>query len=394
MRRAHGSLSTMIGLALLAACSSKPQTAPVTTTGATGGGSSYSAGSGPNPVGVIPRAIVHDPQRNKDLEMSIEYPTRNGPYPVIIFSHAFGGSNLGYVALTEYWASHGYVCIRPKHADAGAVVDPKNEVAEGRKRNASMALSWASGPESNWRDRARDVTFIIDSLAMLEQQYPELRDRMDHAKIGVGGHSYGAFTTMQLAGMKVVINGTPVNVADPRIKAAIAMSPQGVGDVGGLTPESWRDVRLPILYMTGTQDKLAEDDAVERRHDAFQYSPAGDKYFVSIEGARSTSFVGRFDITDDDLRRTPMNAPPIYDPRDPRDPNNPNNPNYYPPQQNQMNRGSGPVYGRERNIFNTIKATSRAFWDAYLKDDKAGREFLKSTSLRSDVGSMGAVEVK
>ncbi|MEO8036416.1 MAG: hypothetical protein ABI837_18410 [Acidobacteriota bacterium] len=382
MRRARGSFSTMFGLVLLAACSSKPQTPTATTTGAASG-SFYSAGAGPNPVGVIPRAILHDPQRNKDLEMSIEYPTRNGPYPIIIFSHGFGGSNLGYVALTEYWTSHGYVCIKPKHADAGALADPKNALAEWRKQN-----------ENNWRDRARDVTLILDSLATLEQQYPELRDRMDHAKIGVGGHSYGAFTTMQLGGMKVFQNGSALTLSDPRIKAAIAMSPQGVGDANGLTPESWRDVRLPILYMTGTLDKLADGEAVERRHDAFQYSPAGDKYFVSIEGARHLSFVGRFDITDDDLRRPNTNTPPIYDPRDPRDPNNPNNPNYYPPQQNQLGRGSGPAYGRERQIFNTIKASSRAFWDAYLKENKDGRDFLKSASLRSDVGTSGAVEMK
>jgi predicted dienelactone hydrolase len=382
MQRVSVSVSAIVSVILAVACSSKPQTPPATTTGGSfTAGTSYSAGPGPNPVGVIPRAMLHDGQRNKDLEMSIEYPTRNGPYPVVIFSHAFGGSNTNYVALTEYWTSHGYVCIRPKHADAGAVSDPKIALAEWRKQS-----------ETNWRDRARDVTFIIDSLGALEEKYPELRDRMDHGRIGVGGHAYGAFTTMLLAGTKVFGSGATFSVADTRIKAAIAMSPQGAGDAPGLTAESWRDVHVPILYMSGTLDTLGDGDDAARRHDAFQYSPAGDKYFVSIEGARTQSFLGRFDLTDDDLRRAPTGSAPYF--RDPRDPIDPNYPQNYPQDYQNPMRGSGPAYGRERRIFNTIKGTTRAFWDAYLKDNKNGREFLASPGLRSDAGTTGAVEVK
>ena len=73
-----------------------------------------------SPVGVIPTALLHDAQRNKDLDISLEYPTRGGPFPVIIFSHGYGASNRGYESLVAYWTGHGYVVIRPAHADAGA----------------------------------------------------------------------------------------------------------------------------------------------------------------------------------------------------------------------------------------------------------------------------------
>ena len=73
-------------------------TSAATTTGAQV--SSYYGVEAPFPVGSIPSATLHDPQRNKDLSMSIEYPTRGGPYPVIVFSHGYGSSSEGYISLT------------------------------------------------------------------------------------------------------------------------------------------------------------------------------------------------------------------------------------------------------------------------------------------------------
>src|SRR5258708_5035750 len=74
-------------------------TTTATTTAATTSASGfYSSSAGPVPVGAIPNAVLHDAQRNKDVGMVIEYPTRGGPHPIIIFSHGYGGSKNGYVA--------------------------------------------------------------------------------------------------------------------------------------------------------------------------------------------------------------------------------------------------------------------------------------------------------
>src|SRR5882757_7916412 len=67
---------------------------------------SYGFAMGTSPVGVIPSAILHDGARNKDVEVSIEYPTRGaGPFPVIIFSPGYGGTSHGYDGLISYWSS-------------------------------------------------------------------------------------------------------------------------------------------------------------------------------------------------------------------------------------------------------------------------------------------------
>src|SRR5690242_3909289 len=108
--------------AFLAACASAPQEPGQTPSSmASQSDNRYMTAETPFPVGAIPSATLHDAQRNKDLTMAIEYPTRGGPYPVIVFSHGYGSSSEGYVALTEYWTGHGYVVIKPSHADANAL---------------------------------------------------------------------------------------------------------------------------------------------------------------------------------------------------------------------------------------------------------------------------------
>ena len=56
--------------------------------------------------------------------------------------------------------------------------------------------------------------------------------------------------------------------------------------------------------------------------------------------------------------------------------------------------GPGADYGRERSIFGTVKSTTLAFWDGYLKADTKGIEYLKGAGLKDRAGSAGAVEVK
>ncbi|HKO02392.1 MAG TPA: alpha/beta fold hydrolase, partial [Thermoanaerobaculia bacterium] len=275
----------------------------------------YSSESGPSPVGVIPVATLHDAQRNRDLSLDVEYPTRGaGPFPLIIFSHGFGGSSSGYEGLAAYWASYGYIVARPAHADAGTLRDVMRDRVEQsrgesqgrganrqaqrdereRMQNAMQTAEavWQNQREPQWRDRVRDITFIIDSLNDIERRYPELQGKIDHNKIGVGGHSYGAFTAMLVGGAKTFSN-PPVTGGDPRVKAIVAMSPQGVATNRGLTAESWRDLRVPAMFMTGTRDYGAnESESPDWRRTAYENSPAGDKYFVLIRNAGHMTFTG------------------------------------------------------------------------------------------------------
>ncbi|HEY2093721.1 MAG TPA: hypothetical protein VGJ81_17750 [Thermoanaerobaculia bacterium] len=390
-------------VAALAACASKPSQpatpAPATsTTGSHVGLAHYLPDETNYPVGSIPNAVLHDSARNKDLVMTIEYPTRGGPYPVIVFSHGFGGSHTAYTPLTEYWAGHGYIVIKPAHADAGKlgpILEQRREErraemektrAEGRGRNSRKATTageqttaaqqqpdslaeaiWATQTPADWINRAKDISLILDNLDTLEKKYPELERRMDTSKIAVSGHSYGAFTAMMIGGMTSFISNPPVRAADPRVKAAVVFSPQGTTASLGLTTESWKDLNIPTMFLTGSLDYYTTGDA-KPRHDPFAYSPAGDKYFVSFNGGRHMTFLGGTygDITDDEVRRPVSGG--YTDPM--------GNPQMQPARGYGGSRGTT-LFARDRRIFTAAKIASTAFLDAYLKNDQAAKDYLK-----------------
>jgi predicted dienelactone hydrolase len=265
---------------------------------------------------------------------------------VIIWSHAGGRSHRDYVGLSSHWAGYGYVVIRPSHGDT--------------------AEDEPVAPD--WRNRVRDITFVLDSLDTLEQRYPELQGRIDRTRVGAGGHARGATTALLLGGLRLA--GSATSYADPRIKAVVAMSPPGPSEAIGITRESYAGINVPTLFMTGTLDKgLTEDETPEWRRIAFDAAPPGDKWLVVIPGARTTSFTGRLDAFVDQQSRAGA-EPPMMDPRaDPR---------VAEQQRNRNNATRAQAVGeRERSLFSTAKSFSLAFWDAYLRGDSAGREHLE-----------------
>lgn len=317
----------------------------------------YSSEAGGEPVGVIPEALLRDEERNKDLLMAVEYPTSAGPHPLIIFSHGFGGTHRSYVGLSSFWASRGYVVIRPRHADGQAALSA-----------ATIEEAWERHTREDWQNRARDVTFVIDSLDRLAERYPELQGKIDRERIGVGGHAHGAFTAFLVAGARLFPGG--VTYADPRVKATVLMSPQGPSERRGLTRESWDELRVPTLFLTGTRDAgIDETETPEWRRQAFDLAPPGDKWLVIVGGARHASFTGRSDLLLEEearIRNREIETDAMMGTARSRPP------------------GSS-LNLRERGIFAQIRTASLAFWDIYLRDDAEGREMLERADARFGV---------
>jgi predicted dienelactone hydrolase len=352
----------------------------------------YTSDVGPSPTGVIPTALLHDAQRNKDVDVSIEYPTRGGPFPVIVFSHGYGATNQSYEPLVGYWVSNGFVVIRPAHADAGVlaslVQDSSRDVYSqaqrpqrntqsqgGRPPQGAPAPPAAAEPatplsrpnpleaifdkerEPQWRARVADVKLVLDQLNDLTKRFPELLDKVDSSKIAVAGHTYGALTALMVAG----VNGTP----DPRVKALFLMSPPGVSAVRGLTQQSFAALNIPVMFMTGTQDRGAgEGEDPAWRKQSFEFSPAGDKYFVMLQGARTMTFTGRSSAAFDTVRTE--NSTLVRDPQTGRE---------VLQQENGPNQPST-VFLSDRRLFERVKVVSRMFLDAYLKNEQAARDLL------------------
>ncbi|HLJ75714.1 MAG TPA: hypothetical protein VKU62_14065, partial [Thermoanaerobaculia bacterium] len=228
------------------------------------------------------------------------------------------------------------------------------------QQNNPAEQIWDREREPQWQARAADIELIINSLDTLERQFPELAGKMDHSKIGVAGHGYGAFIALLLGG----VHAGNLALADSRVKAIVAFSPPGVAENRELTAQSFGDLHVPTLFMTGSNDRGAnESENAAWRQQSFTNSPNGDKYFVLIDGARYSSFSGQVGVFAMDTSTAPMMGTDSYG-------------RPIPVQQPQQPRG-GVVFANSRSISGTIRITSLAFLDAYLKNDTSARDLLQ-----------------
>lgn len=290
----------------------------------------YPASSPHYQVRALDDVVLHDPLLNKDLHIKIFYPEGPGPFPVILFSHGYGGSKDSYSFLTRYWAKHGYVTLQPNHEDAHAL----RKLWLGGRRLRPEMMKTLNDPAA-WDHRVGDLVFLLNAFSDLQRRVPELSGKLDTQRVGVGGHSFGAFTAMLIAGVTVDVPAGPRNksYADSRPRAFLLLSPQGSGS-RGLTSRSWEKVTRPMMVMTGSRDRRAEGEGPAWREDPFRLSPAGNKFLVFITGANHLTFAGL---------PTPM--------------------------------------FRSRKMIAAIQTASLAFWDAYLKGDAKAKAWLASRSL-------------
>jgi predicted dienelactone hydrolase len=147
----------------------------------------YKLADGTHAVTEVPDIVLHDAKRNKDLHVRIFYPNEPGLYPVIVFSHGAGGSQSCCEALTRHWATYGYVTLQPTYDDS--TVQRRNAGEEDI--NFLIAVRDALKKPALWQSRPQDISFVLDSLPVLQKRIPALAGKIDAEHIGVGGHSMG-----------------------------------------------------------------------------------------------------------------------------------------------------------------------------------------------------------
>ena len=306
--------------------------------------------SAPGPVGVetVDELTVRDAAGKKEVPCKAHFPKTGGPYPVIVFSHGFGGNKDAFGAVGKHWASHGYVVIHPSHADG--VGKARREPAKGGA-NEPAGRPRLGGFVGGLNDpqkiggRVGDLTLILDSLDDLPKTVPALTGKVDKGRVGVGGHSFGAFTAMLVGGVTADLGGEKGrSYLDKRVKCILPISAQGTGQQG-LTDKSWDKLALPMMTITGTRDRGAGGQGLDWKREPYKYSPPGDKYLAVIDGANHVSFGG----------------------------------------------GLGP---RGDDVVACVTLARTHFWDAYLKDSAAAKEYLRAGRLATDTGGKCAFESK
>ncbi|MBI4402954.1 MAG: alpha/beta fold hydrolase [Deltaproteobacteria bacterium] len=205
------------------------------------------------------------------IPIRIYVPVGSGPFPVIVFSHGLGGTKEQYEYLLRAWAEAGYLVVTPTHA--GSDYDALWSNGRDMVRLRFLAIISSEKQRAN---RARDVSFILDSLPTLEKKFPELAKKIDMKHVGAAGHSFGAHTSLALAGANVHFKDKPPKLADPRVVAAIAISPPGVG-TAGFQSDSWSTISVPVLSIRGQKDNGVRGQPPQWRDGPYQGMPSDNK---------------------------------------------------------------------------------------------------------------------
>lgn len=293
----------------------------------------------------VRRVEPRDEKRDRVVPVKYYIPpgaTERGPMPLVLLSHGLGGTREVASYLGECWARRGYVVAALQHAGSDDSVW-RGVPAAGRMD----ALRTAMQDPAHALNRPRDISFVIDTLLAEHDRGEGVGAMIDPERIAAAGHSFGAYTVLAIAGQRFGPRGG--SLGDPRVKAVIAMSSQAPR----IDPaEAYRDITIPILHLTGTEDRSPVDPAVtpEDRQAAFRGISAPDQYLVVFDGADHGVFSG--------VGRRQRDA------------------------------------AQDQVVQSLVQQSSTMFLDAFLKCDEAALAQIRGEALAELVGRTGKVERK
>ena len=231
-------------------------------------------------------------QRTFPLDLYLPETETTQPLPLIVISHGLGSDLTTFAYLAKHLASHGFAVAVPEHPGS----------------NASQIEAMLSGLNSNVTppyeliDRPLDITFLLDKLTL---RYGR---EIDTQNVGIIGQSFGAYTTLALAGAKLNWSSLErdcdrienswnlslliqclalqipdidrdLDLKDERIKSAIAINPltSAVFD-----RENLAKIEIPIMLVSGSADPITP--ALSEQIIPFTWLSTIERYLVLLEG--------------------------------------------------------------------------------------------------------------
>ncbi|MBD2113484.1 alpha/beta hydrolase [Leptolyngbya subtilissima] len=268
--------------------------------------------------------VLRDHSRDRSIPLDI-YWSKDSHGPLVVISHGFGADRRFFAYLAEHLASHGLTVVSVEHpgSNVAALLSlPPDDLPEAAAQSRIL-------PATEFLDRPRDISYVLDRLERLNTYSYSLRDRLNTDEVAFIGHSLGGYTGLALAGAALDLRSleaycqtlNPVNVSpadwlqcaaqdlpvkyanlrDDRITQLIVANPL-TGVLFGETGLS--RVRVPTLVLAGTHDTVTPMASQQLR--PFMQLPA-DKYLVTVVGGSHLS-VGDPNNLNADLGRIPFMA--------------------------------------------------------------------------------------
>lgn len=230
-----------------------------------------------------------DAERQRELPVKVRWPdaaaAHSGLLPVVLFSHGLGGTREGGAVWGEAWAAAGFVVLHLQHpgSDLAAVKAVTNTFTD------KQALRLAASP-AQLLARLLDVTFALDEIGRRHAVRQGRWGTVRTTQIGMSGHSFGAHTTLGMAGQRYAgFEG----MTEPRLASFIAFSPSlpAAGDAS----KAFDRMTRPMLCLTGTLDAdvAGNNSTPARRMAVFDALPAGDKAQLVLQYADHMTFAGQ-----------------------------------------------------------------------------------------------------
>ena len=264
---------------------------------------------------------------------------RSGRYPLVVFSHGYGGHRRQSTFLCTHAASHGYVVAACDHTGNTVVEVTQATLAAhsgGPPPDIDQELCTFAGA------RPADIRALIDG--MLDGLADEIGALIDPDRIGMSGHSFGGWTTLV------------VTAQDRRIRAALPLAP-----AGGVTPlpvPALHDAldfawgrEVPTLFVVADRDTLLPLDGMG---ELLERTPSRWKKMVVMKNTDHMHFCDRIEQVHELFRMMP---PAVFEGLTPR---------ILPIDQ----------LAPPEHAYQCVRGLGLAHWDATLKDDAGARRLL------------------
>ena len=230
-----------------------------------------------------------DAARQREVQIKLRWPdvaAHPGPRPLVLFSHGLGGTRDGGAVWGEAWAAAGFVVLHLQHA--GSDFEALRRV--GSSFTDKTALRSVGSP-TQLQDRLRDVGFALDEAGRSRASNQSRWGTVRPAHVGLCGHSFGAITTLGMAGQRYP---KFESVYEPRLASFITLSPSL--PASGDARQAFAHITRPLLSVTGTRDgDVAGTGATpERRAAVFAaLPPEGGKAHLVLQDADHMTFAGQ-----------------------------------------------------------------------------------------------------
>jgi predicted dienelactone hydrolase len=170
-----------------------------------------------------------------------------GNFPLLVFSHGWGGIKYNQFYLAEFMVRNGYIIVAIDHND----------------RSFSKALI----------DRPQQITQALD-IVLTDLDF---KSHIDSRKVGAVGHSFGGYTILALGGGVEALS-------DHRIKAATLFAP---GPMQLFDQESLAKVNIPVMVIEAEHDEVIPSSNIQSLKNQL---PKIQEYFI-LKGAGHYAFL-------------------------------------------------------------------------------------------------------